>query len=379
MIKLIESFKSQNFAIFLTFLVLFCFLLPSCAPPEYPAKHEEQKKDEIESLKEAWLKSDSLSTRIEIVQELENWKAIDALLFCLTVYYIPAGYSLPQLQIEDCLAIIETLGRLKDPKAIKPITFAAQRILRKKVTLAVLRAFREIGDPEAVVPTTKWLDDTEYEVRLQALDTLGYLKSPNSIEAIYPLLYDKNSNIRFKALHTLGEIGNPKVIDHVSLLLADRDESVKSLAEKVLRELGVSEQKIGDWKKKAEHLSLEDVYRSKLAYQRAVIEKETLKEKLESEVDVKRRLEESLKERELALERQQELIASLYEKGRQLKSKLFQLEQTQRKSEEYQKKLANLENRAEEINRELKQTKERARSLLRKNWTKFFKKDQSWS
>ena len=108
---------------------------------------------------------------------------------------------------------------------------------------------------------------------------------------------------------------------------------------------------------RGQRLSLDAAYQTKLAYHKAVIEKEALKLKLESEADVKRQLEDSLKERELALKRQEKLVASLYEKERQLKSKLFQLEQAQVKSEENEKELERLKNRAEEINKELDEKK----------------------
>ena len=80
---------------------------------------------------------------------------------------------------------------------------------------------------------------------------------------------------------------------------------------------------------------LDEIYgKLAIAEREAVMEKDALKVKLESEADVKRQLEESLKERELAYNKQQKFVASLYEKERQLKSKVFQLEQAQRKSEE---------------------------------------------
>ena len=51
---------------------------------------------------------------------------------------------------------------------------------------------------------------------------------------------------------------------------------------------------------------------------------------------------QSLKERELVLKRNENLIASLYEKERQLKSKLTQLDITQQQSEQYRTELQRL-------------------------------------
>ncbi len=56
-------------------------------------------------------------------------------------------------------------------------------------------------------------------------------------------------------------------------------------------------------------------------------EKELLKGKLESAIDIKKELETALEQKKKAYQEQQDVVAALYEKERQLKSKLFQLEQ----------------------------------------------------
>jgi hypothetical protein len=290
------------------------------------------------------------------VKELERRKDIDNLLSLFATATVMYGYN-SNIQAKDCIFIIKALGRLKDPRASSSIIKAARLFQNKTIRQACLKAYLEIVGPGVTFPVEDYLSDPDPEIRWIALHTLGYMKGPVSIETIFPLLYDKDPDIRWKAITVLGEIGNPKAINNISLLLADKEESVKGRAEVVLRELGVSEEKIRDWKKKAKQLSLEDAYHTKIAYQKAVMEKDALKVKLESEADVKRQLEESLKERELAYNKQQKFVTSLYEKERQLKSKVFQLEQAQRKSEENRKKLEELNNRAEEITKELQQTK----------------------
>lgn len=373
---LIRFIGSRSLTISLVFPIALGFLTFNCAPTKYELGNKELGHKNLEALKDLWLKSNSLSTRIEVVQELESRKATDALTLCLSY----AKYSLMGLKhrpdrarkdvykfkLKEFLIIVKALGRLKNPGAIASLADVGLHVPNKKLKLAVLQAYKEIDNPKAVLLATGFLSDADYEVRWQALDTLSHFKGPDSMEAIFPLVYDNEPDIRFKAIHALGEIGNPKAIERISLLLVDSDESVKGLAETVLRKLGAREESIKDWKEKAEHLSLEDVYRSKIAYQRAVVEKEALKKKLESEADIKRQLEESLKEHELAYNKQQKLIASLYEEERQLKSKVFQLEEARKKSEEYRKKLEDLEHRAEEISRELRQTKDKAKASDKK-------------
>jgi len=348
---LIKFIKSRLLVIFFLSLIGLSLTL-TCAP----TRHELSKKD-FQVLQLQWVKSYQYSTRIEIVKELERRKDIDNLLSLLASATVMYGRYNSNIQAKDCIFIIKALGRLKDPRASSSIIKAARLFQNKKIRQACLKVYLEIVGPEVTFPVKDYLGDPDPEIRWIALHTLGYMKDPDSIETIFPLLYDKDPDIRWKAITVLGEIGNPKAINNISLLLSDREESVKNRAEVVLRELGVSEEKIRDWKGKAKQLSLEDVYHTKIAYQKAVMEKDALKIKLESEADVKRQLEESLKERELAYNKQQKFIASLYEKERQLKSKVFQLEQAQRKSEENRKKLEELNNRAEEINKELRQIK----------------------
>ena len=276
-----EFLDSRKWKIRISLLLLvgLGFLTFNCAPTRMELGNKE-----IDALKELWLKSDNLDTRIEIVQELESRKATEALIFCLDFptyfqmvnypYYDKRGIS--KFQTKDCLVIIGALGRMKNTLAIEALTDAVRRLSSKEIKIAVLKAYKEIGSLRAALPTTEFLSDLDSEVRWQAMDTLGHIKDPESMKAIFPLLHDNNSGIRFKAIHTLGKIGNIKAIGQISLLLTDKDESVRGFAETVLRNLGVQEEKIVDWKEKAKLLSLEGVYSTKLAYQKAVMEKEAL-------------------------------------------------------------------------------------------------------
>ena len=297
-------------------------------------------------------------------------KAVDALIYChhfATFYYKSSGGggrgAWGKFSIEDSIVIVSALGRLKDPKAINSIAetgrFTAHN-KSKQLKLAILKAYKEIDSPGAVPLIKNYLRDPDYDIRFQALDTLSHLESSESMEMVFAALFDDDANIRWKAVHALGEIGNPKAAGRISLLLADPDESVRGLAENVLKKLGTSEEKIADWKQKAGQLSIDEVYRTKLAYQKAEIEKEELVKKLKSEKDLKKQLEESLKNQETAFGKQKNIVESLYEKERQLKSKQVQLDITRQQSEEYQNELQRLNLKVQSLNAELKQAKTQA-------------------
>ncbi len=294
-------------------------------------------KKNTKELKDYWIKSNTHYIRTKIVRVLEHRKDTDSLLYLLDMATYLYAWRMSyndlsafqkespsyKFRIQSVLVILQTLGDLKDPKATNSIT--------------------------------KLLANNNDEIRQQALVALGNIKDPSSKKSIYGVLYDEIPLVRIKAIRALGEIGDPEAIDRISFLLADTNIYVKNTAELVLIKLGVSEQNILDWKRKAEQVSLDDVYRSKLAYQKVLNEKEELQVKLENETDIKKQLEESLKNKETASGKQKNLIESLYEKERQLKSKQAQLDITRKQSEEYQAELQQLNAKVQSLNAELKQ------------------------
>ena len=114
-------------------------------------------------------------------------------------------------------------------------------------------------------------------------------------------------------------------------------------------------------------MTLDDLYAAQLKYQKTLTEKEELQAKLENETDIKQQLEQSLKERESALQRKEELLESLYESERKLKSKLTQLNIAKQQSEEYRQELEILNTRVQRLNVELTQAKSQTATASVKN------------
>ena len=111
---------------------------------------------------------------------------------------------------------------------------------------------------------------------------MGKIKDPATVEKIIPLLFDKDPKVRGKAVHTLGEIGDPRATAHISRHLADSDIFVRQLAEEALKKLGTPDSEIAAWKKKAEGMTLDDLYAAQLTYQKTLTEKEELQARLEN-------------------------------------------------------------------------------------------------
>lgn len=75
----------------------------------------------------------------------------------------------------------------------------------------------------------------------------------------------------------------------------------------------------------------------------------------EGQADLKRKLNESLEKQALSSQKRNELLAALYEKERQLKTKNAQIDIAEQKFEEYRQQITVLNNRAEGLNRKLNQ------------------------
>ena len=342
------------------------FMVLSCASTDYQPTNHELANADYETLQNIFLKNDWKRTKV--IQELERRKSLEGLEFCLywtssTSYRMKGKFS-----TADAIKIVNAIGRIKNPEAdeslkekvIYSMRNAVSYIKMKEFTIAVLGAYKEIGSSRAAFAATEILKDPDPEIRFLALDTIGQIRSSETMENVFPMLLDSEASIRWKAIHTLGEIGDPRAADRIGFLLADPDESVRGIAENVLKKLGIPEEQIADWKNKAGQVSFEEIYRTKLAFQKAEIEKQELARKLESEKDLKNELEESLKSRETALEKQKKLVESLYEKERELKSKLAQLDIARGQSGEYQRELEQLNIKVETLTEELKQAKGKA-------------------
>ena len=313
-------------AVFIFFVAALSAVVINCAStkPEMPPKEDKAYIDkDLEALTDLWLKENEFRDREEILKAFERRRAIDELIFCYEI----AGWRFGPTadRGKDRLYILNIFGRLKDPKTVPLLT--------------------------------DQLKNMDYSLRTQALDSLGKIRDPSTIEKILPLLYDEDPKIRGKAVHTLGEIGDSRATVPISRHLADSDLFVRKLAEEALIKLGRSAEEIEAWKKKAEAMTLDELYSAQLTYQRTLTEKEELRAKLENETDIKRQLEQSLKERESALQKNQELIESLYESERKLKSKLTQLDIAKQQSEEYQQELETLNARLGKLHAQLEQAR----------------------
>jgi hypothetical protein len=301
-------------------------------------------------LKQIWFQTILYSVRIKIVDELEKRTNVRP----LQSLYKESVKHKARFQSRDIILLVDALSRFSSPEVAETLMDLGNFSDDKHVKIAILKAFQKIKYSKAISMIKIYLTDPDHEVRSQALDTLSSFKNKESMEAIYHSLFDEDRNIRWRAVHALGKIGNPEAIERISLLLTDEDQSVRAMAEMVLAKLGASKDQIEAWKEKSQALSLDDVYQSKVAYKKAVLEKEALLQKLENEKDLKREWENALREKEKKDESQQNLLESLYEKERLLKSKTFQLDETLKKAKLNQTEIEKLNTKAAQLEEKLR-------------------------
>lgn len=306
--------------------------------------------------------AETFMTEISLVRELEERKDADGLILCLEHAVIlhksaeTTPVPKPVILPHDIIPVIDALGRLKSSKAI-PYLGKMGMVSDKRVHISILKALSNIKDPGSGEIAASHLKDSDPDIRLKALEILCSFKEKRYAREIRALLFDPEPSVRWKAVHAAGEINDIESINQLSILLTDEDESVRNSAETVLEKMGVEKARIRQWKEKANQVSLDDVYKTKIAYQKVVDEKKELQQRLDDQEEVKRKLEEALSEHEDRLRQKEELVGSLYEKERRLIDKLNQLEISASRSRQYQDKLGTLNEKVAFLNRELEKAK----------------------
>lgn len=98
-------------------------------------------------------------------------------------------------------------------------------------------ALADLGQ-EAVDYLLEALISGNKDIRLGAIEALGEIRDPTTINPIIALLEDRDNEIRWEAALALGEIGDTSAIQHLERTLQDRDRYVRYGAALALEKLG---------------------------------------------------------------------------------------------------------------------------------------------
>jgi hypothetical protein len=106
------------------------------------------------------------------------------------------------------------------------------------VRAAAAEALGKIGDPRAIPPLIKALDDERYMVRWDAVKALGELKAGPAIPNLERVAKtDRQSDVRLAAVNVLGKIGGKEAIGPLIDVLSDKDENIAYFASQNLARL----------------------------------------------------------------------------------------------------------------------------------------------
>lgn len=128
----------------------------------------------------------------------------------------------------------QTLGRIGDARAVKPLIAALEDI---HLCERAIEALREIGMP-AVEPLIADLQDMGKSegARIGVARALGQIGGTGAVEPLIATLKDRLASLRMISAEVLGQIGDPRAIEHLAHALEDNDENVRL---SVIRALGV--------------------------------------------------------------------------------------------------------------------------------------------
>ncbi|MFX1295839.1 MAG: HEAT repeat domain-containing protein [Promethearchaeota archaeon] len=157
------------------------------------------------------------------------------------------------------LVAAEALGKLKDRKAVGPLL----QILKdqdKQVRKKVVIALGKIGDPKAIDPLIACFQINNYSAWREITWALGELGNM-TIDPLINCLKDKNNRVRGLALEVIGRIGDPRTLEFLIPYLEDVNEDVQEIALKAINKIpyNKNEEEFLTFNKLIEHLEHHEI------------------------------------------------------------------------------------------------------------------------
>jgi len=129
----------------------------------------------------------------------------------------------------------KALGRIKESQAVQSLIPRLQDKV-KAVREEASGALAAIGDA-AIPQLLQALAHEEWLVRLHAVESLGKMRSPKAVEPLLSAVFnDGDSAVREDAVRALGEIGDPQAVDF--LFTAMKEPGLRTLAVEALGRIG---------------------------------------------------------------------------------------------------------------------------------------------
>ena len=124
--------------------------------------------------------------------------------------------------------IIDVLGLIRDTRAVEQVCRSLYDE-NANVACSAAEALGEIGSKEAVPALIGCFENIE-DARLQAVEALGKIGDPSSLDKLYAFANNDDPMIQYVILDAIGNIGLPKSVPHLMPFLDDDDATVAETA-----------------------------------------------------------------------------------------------------------------------------------------------------
>ncbi|MFA4964823.1 MAG: HEAT repeat domain-containing protein [Thermoleophilia bacterium] len=133
----------------------------------------------------------------------------------------------------DCSAAVDALGRLDDPRAVRPLLFIIEtQGVDGPLYEEAVRALGLLGDERAAQVVRRAFAHGEYEG--EHVDALAAMHGRGALEDLLGLAESEDAEARRVACQDLIRLGSPVAAETVADLLVDANESVRSAAREAL-------------------------------------------------------------------------------------------------------------------------------------------------
>lgn len=135
------------------------------------------------------------------------------------------------------MAVAEALGKIKDPKAVEPLI----SLLKDEdswVKIRAIEALMAFKDQRTVDPLISTLKDSNSSVRTRSAEVLGELKNPKAVPELIKALKDKETDVRMRSAEALGKIGDKRAVEPLIECLKDEDWTVRLRSAEALGRIG---------------------------------------------------------------------------------------------------------------------------------------------
>src|SRR5674476_493575 len=122
-------------------------------------------------------------------------------------------------------AAAEALGQIGDPGAVEVLA-ARLKDSNGSVRKVAVEALVKTG-VSAVDALATALEDRGLDARIAAAEALGRIGDPRAVKPLAAALKDRDRAVRIAAAETLREIGDPRAMERLAAALKDRDWRVR--------------------------------------------------------------------------------------------------------------------------------------------------------